>query len=111
MPASAWFAIIVTGGVALFVVGRIALAITSFVLSRRRDICPACSKKALAMTGTTVAARKIEPSADGRSWSEYECDHCHLQFVKPLGGRIMDRQAWIAGGSLPAAVVVRRDRS
>jgi hypothetical protein len=102
--------LVFVGLVALLLLVPTALKLTGFVLGRRRQLCPGCSHKTLAMTGGAVAARIDENAQDSATWAEYECDHCHEQFVKPLGTGLMTRQAWLAGAKepIPTAIIVDR---
>ena len=104
--------LVLVGLVALLLVVPPVLKLTGFVLGRRRQLCPGCSHKALALTGGAVAARIDENAQDSATWAEYECDHCHAQFVKPLGTGLMTRQAWLDGVKepIPTARIVERDR-
>jgi hypothetical protein len=81
------------------------------VLGRRRLLCPGCDRKTLALTGGAVAARIDESAQDSATWAEYECDHCHQRYVKPLGTGLMTRQAWLDGVKepIPTARVIERD--
>ena len=87
------------------------LKLTGFVLGRRRQLCPGCGHRTLAMTGGAIAARIDENAQDSATWGEYECDHCHEQYVKPLRTGLMKRQAWLEGAKepIPTAIVVERD--
>lgn len=98
--------------VVLLVVIPTTLKLAGVVLGRRRALCPGCDRKALAMPGGAIASRDTPPDQSA-TWAEYECDHCHAQFVKPLGTGLMTRQAWIAGAKepIPTAIVVERKDS
>jgi hypothetical protein len=102
--------LVFVGLIAFLLVVPTVLKLTGFVLGRRRQLCPGCSHKALAMTGGAVAARIDENAQDSATWAEYECDHCHEQFVKPLGTGLMTRAAWLAGAKepIPTARLVER---
>ncbi|MBA3452357.1 MAG: hypothetical protein H0T42_04590 [Deltaproteobacteria bacterium] len=102
--------ILAVGVVTLLVLIPATLKLAGFVLGRRRQLCPGCSRKALAMTGGAIAARIDENAQDSATWAEYECDHCNAQFVKPLGTGFMTRQAWISGAKepIPTAVLIER---
>ncbi len=104
--------LVLVGLVALLLVVPPVLKLTGFVLGRRRQLCPGCSRKALALTGGAVAARIDENAQDSATWTEYECDHCNEQYVKPLGTGLMTRQAWLDGVKepIPTARIVERDR-
>ncbi len=103
------FIVLFVGLVALLVVIPVTLKIAGVVLGRRRALCPGCDHKALAMTGGAIASRNTPPDQSA-TWAEYECDHCHAQFVKPHGTGLMTRQAWIAGAkeAIPTAIVVAK---
>ena len=103
--------IVFVGLVALVVLVPTTLKLTGLVLGRRRQLCPGCSHKTLMLTGGAVAARIDENAQDSATWTEYECDHCHEKFVKPLGTGLMSRQAWLAGAKepIPTAIVIERE--
>jgi hypothetical protein len=103
--------ILIAGLVVLFgVVVPVSLKVAGLVLGRRRQLCPGCDHKALALTGGAVAARIDESAQDSATWTEYECDRCHEQYVKPLGTGLMTRKAWLDGAkeAIPTARVVER---
>ena len=108
MPVSFFVLVAV---VALFVIIPTTLKLAGVVLGRRRQLCPGCSSKALAMTGGTIASRST-PSDQASTWAEYECEHCHAQYVKQIGTGLMPRQAWLAGAqeAIPTAIVIERDK-
>lgn len=103
---------VLVGLVAVVVVIPVTLKLAGAVLGRRRQLCPGCSHKTLAMTGGSLVARST-PAAQPTSWAEYECEHCQAQFVKPLGAGLMTRQAWNSGASeqIPTAIVVKREET
>ena len=102
--------LVLVGIVAFVLVVPTVLKLTGFVLGRRRQLCPGCNQRMLAMTGGAVAARIDENAQDSATWAEYECEHCHSQFVKPLGTGLMTRAAWLAGAKepIPTARLVER---
>lgn len=102
--------LVFVGLLAVLVAVPTVLKLTGFVLGRRRALCPGCSRKALAMTGGAVAARIDENAQDTATWAEYECEHCHSKFVKPLGTGLMTREAWLAGAKepIPTARLIER---
>jgi len=102
--------LVFVGLVAVVVLVPVTLKIVGVVLGRRRQLCPGCNHKALAMTGGAVAARIDDSAQDNATWAEYECDHCHARFVKPLGTGLMSREAWLAGAKepIPTAIVVAK---
>lgn len=110
MPASF---LVFCGLVVCVIVAPIGVKLASYVLGRRRHLCPGCNTKALAMTGGALTTNLLE--AEPRypaSWTEYECERCSAKFVRPLGKELVTRQAWIAGAQepIPTATVVTRDR-
>lgn len=100
--------VVFAGLVALVALVPVGLKTATFVMSRRRYLCPACNEKSLAMTGAAFATG--DQNTTGKSsWTEFECERCTAKFVKPSGGMLMPRQAWIAGVQLPQAIVVKRE--
>ena len=110
MPFSFIAFVLVVAALLLVPVG---LKLAGVVLGRRRLLCPGCSRQTLALTGGAVAARIDENAQDSATWTEYECEHCHEQYVKPLRTELMKRQTWLAGAKepVPTAIVVERKDS
>lgn len=97
--------------VGLLAFAGLAPVAVRLTLGRRRELCPGCDRKTLALTGGAVAARIDESAQDSSTWTEYECDHCHRCYVKPLGTGLMTRKAWLDGAKepIPTAIVIERE--
>lgn len=105
--------VVFVGLIALVVIAPLGLRLAGAVLGRRRQLCPGCGEKALAMTAAMLAPRTggDEDTTQPRtSWTEHECDRCCARYVKPFGEAMLPRQAWLATpASLPTAIVVQRE--
>jgi hypothetical protein len=104
--------ILFVGLCAVLVLIPTTLKLAGVVLGRRRQLCPGCNHKTLAMTGGAIAARIDESAQDNATWAEYECDRCHEQYVKPFGTPLMRRHAWLEGAKepIPTAIVIERTK-
>ena len=102
--------IVLVGVVAALLLVPTVLKVVGAVLGRRRQLCPGCNHRTLALTGGAVAARIDENAQDSATWTEYECERCQEQYVKPLRAGLMKRQTWLAGAkeAVPTAIVVER---
>ncbi|MFT3699080.1 MAG: hypothetical protein QM831_38395 [Kofleriaceae bacterium] len=97
--------LVFAGGLIVCTVGAIAGG--GYLIGRRRELCPACNRKKLKVTGGVLASARVP---EGNGWStEYTCDACSAKFARWKNGDLIPKEAWDRGvrEAPPVATIVR----
>ncbi|HEX7700872.1 MAG TPA: hypothetical protein VF403_09125 [Kofleriaceae bacterium] len=77
-----------------------------WLLTRHRNVCPACDAKKLETVGFTKVS---PPSERGDHYNSYTCEACGAEFRKWGNAGMVTREAWDAGAQEPPPVAIVRE--
>jgi hypothetical protein len=96
--------VLVAGGIIAGVAGMYFGG--GWLITRHRNVCPACRARKLETTGFT---RVNPPSEHGSSYSSHTCEACGAEFRKWENAGMVTREAWDAGAREPPPVAIIRE--